>query len=221
MTRGFFVTGTDTGVGKTVVSCAIVRSFRARGMDVGVLKPVETGVPPAGPLDAQALRAAAGAPDSLEEVCPQSFLMPAAPTVAAAAEGRRVEADAIRAAWKLLSERHQWMVVEGAGGLLVPVWSGATMADLAAEFGLPLVLVVRGALGTINHTRLSLEAAAARGLRVAGVVICHVGGALSAADEANLASLREELGSLLIGEIPPLAEGQLPSPDALDLTALL
>ena len=221
MTRGFFVTGTDTGVGKTVVSCALARGLHARGVDVGVMKPSETGVEAAGPLDALALREAAGVEDPLDDVCPQAFALPAAPTVAAAAEGREVDADAIRSAWKRLAERHELMIVEGAGGLLVPIWAGATMADLAAELGLPLVLVVRGALGTINHTRLTLEAAAQRELTVAGVVISPVTGALSAADEANLDSLRTELGSLLAGEIPPLGAQPRPAADAIDLEALL
>ena len=88
---GLFVTGTDTEVGKTLVACTLVRALRARGIDVGVMKPVETGVGEGGPLDALALRRAAGAPDPLEAVCPQRFALPAAPTVAAAAEGREVD----------------------------------------------------------------------------------------------------------------------------------
>ena len=83
--RGFFVSGTDTGVGKTVVACALVRALRRRGLDAGVMKPIETGVGAEGPLDAQALRSAAAATEPLEEICPQTFALPAAPTVAAAA----------------------------------------------------------------------------------------------------------------------------------------
>jgi dethiobiotin synthetase len=116
-TRGFFVSGTDTGVGKTLVACALVRAMRRRGLDVGVMKPIETGVGAAGPLDAQALRSAAAASEPLEEICPQSFALPAAPTVAAASEGRAVEVDAIRDAFARLSGRHDWLVAEGAGGL--------------------------------------------------------------------------------------------------------
>ena len=84
---GFFVSGTDTGVGKTVVGCALVRAIRGRGLDVGVMKPIETGVGAEGPLDAQALRSAAAATEPLEEICPQTFALPAAPTVAAASAG--------------------------------------------------------------------------------------------------------------------------------------
>jgi len=219
--RGFFVTGTDTGVGKTVVACALVRGLRARGVDVGGMKPIETGVQDEGPRDALALREAAGGGDALDAVCPQRFALPAAPTVAAAAEGRRVELDAVRRAFAALAARHDCLVVEGAGGLLVPAAEGVSMADLAGELGLPLVVVARASLGTINHTRLTLEAAAARRLALAGVVISHGSAPLTAAERENLAALRAELGSRLVGEIPTLAPGELPDPRCLDLDALL
>ena len=174
------------------------------------MKPIETGVGQAGPLDALALRAAAGDVDPLDDVCPQRFALPAAPTVAAAAEGRRVELWAVRRAFERLSARHDCVIVEGAGGLLVPVAEQQCMADLARDLDLPLIVVARAALGTINHTLLTLEAAVARGLSVAGVVISHASGPLSPADAANLEALRRALDSALLGEIPPLAPGQPP-----------
>ena len=173
----------------------------------------------AGPLDALALRAAAGDVDPLDDVCPQRFALPAAPTVAAAAEGRRVELWAVRRAFERLSARHDCVIAEGAGGLLVPVAEQQCMADLARDLDLPLIVVARAALGTINHTLLTLEAAVARGLSVAGVVISHASGPLSPADAANLEALRRALDSALMGEIPPLAPGQHPPPDAIDLDA--
>ena len=141
--------------------------------------------------------------------------------MAARAERRAVDLAAIDAAVGRLRAQREFLVAEGAGGLLVPIAAGCSMADLAARLGLPLVVVARAALGTINHTRLTLAAAHARGLRVAGVVISHTGGALPAADLANLALLREELGALRIGEIPPFAAGELPDPEQLDLDALI
>jgi dethiobiotin synthetase len=219
--RGLFVTGTDTGVGKTLVACALVRALRARGLDVGVMKPVETGVGEGGPLDALALRRAAGVVDPLEEICPEQFALAAAPTVAARAERRAVDLQALLAGFEGLASRHAMLVVEGAGGLLVPVARGATMADLAREMGLPLVVIARAALGTINHTLLTLEAAAARGLALAGVVISHCDGRLSQPDEANLTELRRALGSRLVGEIPPLDAGALPPEHVIDLDLLL
>lgn len=219
--RGLFVTGTDTGVGKTVVACALAAALRARGLDVGAMKPIETGVGRGGPLDALALRAAAGADDPLDDVCPQRFALPAAPTVAAEREGRWVDLRAVDRAFRRLAARHALLVVEGAGGLLAPAAAGATMADLAARLGLPLLLVTRAAIGTINQTRLALEAAARRGLRVAGVVVSHGPRRISRADALNLAALRAELGPRLVGEVKPLRRGQAPRAGALHVERLL
>lgn len=212
---GFFVTGTDTGVGKTMVACALARGLRRRGLDVGVMKPVETGVGSEGPLDAKALQAASGCADPLGEICPVALPLAAAPAVAATEAGLRIELSWLREKFKTLAARHAFMVVEGAGGLLVPLSSQETMADLAAELGLPLVVVARGRLGTINHTRLTIEAALARGLPLAGVVVSHADGPLAAADRANLAALRAWLGDRLAGEIPPIAPGTSPAFDTI------
>jgi len=221
VSRGLFVTGTDTGVGKTLVACALAAALRARGIDVGAMKPVETGVGPEGPSDAQALSAAARASDPLDAVCPQRFALPAAPSVAAAEAGCRVDLGAIRRAFDALTRRHEWLVVEGAGGLLVPLHDDFTMGELARELELPLLVVARAALGTINHTRLTLEAAAARGLRVAGVVISHGAVPIAPADAANLGALRGALGRLLRGEIPTLADGESVPAGAIDIDGLL
>jgi dethiobiotin synthetase len=155
--RGFFVSGTDTGVGKTVASCALVQGLRARGIDVGVMKPIETGVGSDGPLDAQALREAAGVEDSLGEICPLQFALPAAPNVAAAAEGRGIDLAFLLRSFDALAARHDVMVVEGAGGLLVPTADTCDMGDLARQFELELIVVARMGLGTINHTLLTLR----------------------------------------------------------------
>ncbi len=215
--RSLFVTGTDTGVGKTVVSTTVVRGLRARGVDVGAMKPAETGVESAGPLDAQALRTAAGETDPLDLVCPFQFAMPAAPNVAAAAEGRSVALEPIRSAFAELEARHECVVVEGAGGLLVPVTDEADMADLALDLGLPVLVVARASLGTINHTLLTLAELDRRGLECVGVVVSHSDGPLSNADTANLGDLRRQLGARLIGEIPPLAPDEQPSASSIDL----
>lgn len=204
--RGWFVTGTDTGVGKTVAGCAIVRGLRAAGIDVGVMKPAETGVGSEGPLDAQALRAAAGVEDPLDEICPFQFALPAAPNVAAAAEGREVDLAALEAGFEKLAARHEVMLVEGAGGLLVPVTDGFDMGELAVRLGLDVMVIARMALGTINHTLLTLRELERRGVPVAGVVLSESEGPLSQADEANLAHLRGELGDLILDEIRSQAD---------------
>jgi len=217
---GIFVTGTDTGVGKTVAACALIAAFRERGLKVGAMKPIETGVGRDGPLDAIALRAAAGGRDPLDVVCPQQFALPAAPNVAARAEDREVDFASIDAAFERVKSGCDRVIVEGAGGLLVPIGPGDTMAELARRLELPLLVVARASLGTINHTCLTLEVAASKGLRVLGVVISHAAGPLSAADASNLAGLNEILGDQLLGEIPPLGPGQPAPRSAIDLDAL-
>ena len=237
---GLFITGTDTGVGKTLVSCALARGLRGAGIDVGVMKPVETGVGPAGPEDARSLIRAAEVRDELELVCPVQYAMPAAPEASAAAAaataaaeesgksdvrgaGRDASAsiERILDAYATLSARHDLMLVEGAGGLLVPFDPKTTMADLADRLELHVLIVARASLGTINHTRLTLEACSTRCLDVLGVVVSHVTGPLSIADTQNLSVLKDWLGDDLIGEVPPLEASAEAAPADAGLDAVL
>lgn len=164
-----FVTGTDTGVGKTFVTCALARALRARGRRVGVVKPVETGVA-AAPEDALALRAAADDPAPLDDVCPYRFAAGLAPAVAARLEGVTVDVERLVAVIGRRAREADVCLVEGAGGLLVPVAGRITWAELAARLGLPVLIVAANRLGTVNHCALTARAAAAAGLRVAGFV---------------------------------------------------
>ncbi len=217
---GIFVTGTDTGVGKTVVSRALIAAFRKAGLKVGAMKPIETGVGEEGPLDAIAMRDAGGVTDPLETICPQQFALPAAPNAAARAEGREVDIAAIDAAYETLAKGRDLMVVEGAGGLLVPIRDDWTMAELARRLDLPLLVVARASLGTINHTALTLEVAASKELPVLGVIISHGCRPISAADASNLLVLKNFLGNRLIGEILPLGPTEAPPSDAIEIDAL-
>lgn len=221
MAGGLFITGTDTGVGKTVVSCALARGLRAAGVDVGVMKPAETGVLDAGPLDALAMIRAAEVEDELELVCPIQFEMPAAPQASAIAANQVVSIGRIHDAFRELASRHSFMLVEGAGGLLVPLDEKTTMADLAEQLELPVLIVARASLGTINHTLLTLEACATRCLDVVGVVLSHGAVALSDADARNLEILRQSLAEHLIGEIFPQARPEETSPEEAGLNAVL
>ena len=226
--KGLFITGTDTGVGKTVVTCALARGLRAAGIDVGVMKPVETGVPASGPEDAQALMHAAGVGvgvgDELDLVCPIQYAMPAAPEAAAAAEGAESSVssiDRIHRAFSTLSERHAFTLVEGAGGILVPFDEKTTMADVAKRLETPVLVVARASLGTINHTLLTLEACASRGLDVIGVVLSHATGVLSEADTHNLEVLKRALGDRLLGEVLPQSQPAEVAPVDAGLDAVL
>lgn len=202
---GVFITGTDTGCGKTSVGCALAAEIRARGHKLAVLKPVETGCEERDgdrrAEDALALAEAADDRRSAEQVCPYRFALPAAPTVAARAEGAEIELETIQRAYRGACEAAEIVLVEGAGGALVPVTESCDMLALASLLELPLLLVARAALGTINHTRLTLEAARQRGQQVLGVVISHTEPALTAADRANLDALISELGDRCLGEL--------------------
>ncbi len=219
--RGLFVSATDTGVGKTLVACELIRRLRRRGIDACGMKPVETGVGEDGPLDALALHAASGGGDPLEEVCPQRFVLAAAPVVAAEAEQRCVDLAALRSAFARLAARHECVIVEGAGGVSVPLTPALDMAGLAAQLELPVLVVARARLGTINHTLLTLDALRAHALRPAGVVVSRGDGVLSAADERNLAYLRAILADLWLGDIPFLEKGVGVPERALDVDRIL
>jgi dethiobiotin synthetase len=171
--RGFFVTGTDTGVGKTRVACGLARALRERGHDVGVMKPAETGVPEGAELgpDGLALRVAARSDDPPERVSPYRFPLAASPLAAARAAGASIELGPVGAAFKALAARHDVLVVEGAGGWAVPFGAETDTAHVAALLGLPVLVVARRGLGTVNHARLTVDAVRAAGLAVAAVVL--------------------------------------------------
>ncbi|HPM85383.1 MAG TPA: dethiobiotin synthase [Candidatus Anammoximicrobium sp.] len=176
---GLFITGTDTGVGKTRVAACIARTFAGSGLRVGVYKPVASGCRRvAGELiseDAVELWEAAGRPGELSEVCPQRFAAPLAPPLAARAEGRAVDVTRLRYGLEYWRRRADLVLVEGAGGLLSPLTETEFVADLAADFGFPLLVVAANALGVINQTLQTLIVASVfrGGLEVAGVVLNH------------------------------------------------
>jgi dethiobiotin synthetase len=173
---GVFVTGTDTGVGKTVIAGALAMLLRERGLRVGVFKPVATGCRRDVRLglvseDAEFLAHCADTEATLEQVNPVRYAGELAPMVAAEHTKRPIDWEAIRRQWAYHQAQSDFVVVEGAGGLLVPIDRKHNMADLAGEWQLPMVIVARAGLGTINHTLLTIEAVRRRKLELAGVVI--------------------------------------------------
>lgn len=169
MAGGLFITGTDTGVGKTYAAALLLRHLRGeRGQDAVGFKPICCG----GREDAEALHAASGGDAilPLNAVNPVWLRAPAAPYAAAMVEGRSVDVALVRETFTALRTRHQVVVVEGIGGWLVPIDRTFTVADLAAEFGLPVVVVVRNRLGALNHAALTVGAVRAGGLPCAGFV---------------------------------------------------
>lgn len=202
--RGLLITGTDTGVGKTVVGCGLARMLRNKGYSVGVLKPVETGwdgPPGSWPPDARMLAEGAQVDDPPQLVAPCVYRQPLAPLVAARLSGRPVDLEKIEAAWRALQNR-DWVLVETAGGLSVPVTEKLDWAALAARWQLPVLVVARPTLGTINHTFLTVHYARSWSLPVVGVVICGYPDRPDLAERTNPQIIEEWCQVPVLGIIP-------------------
>ena len=166
MTRGIFVTGTDTEIGKTAITAGLAAVLKRRGINAGVMKPISAG----GRADAELLKWAVRSNESLDTINPIYLRDPLSPNIAARREEKILDLAPVFDAFNHLSKIHDCLLVEGVGGLLVPITDDVLVADLAARFDLPLLIVARAALGTINHTLLTIEAARARGLQINSVI---------------------------------------------------
>lgn len=222
--RGLFITGTSTEVGKTYVAALVARALVAAGHRVGVYKPAASGcVNEDGTLvasDAVALWDAAGRPGELEAVCPQRYAAPLAPHLAARAEGKELSSDLLRDGLPYWSDRCDIVLVEGAGGLMSPMGDDDYVADLACEFGYPLVVVAANQLGVINQTLQTLITAATfrDGLDVAGVVLNDVRDpSTDASAEHNLIELRQRCVPPVLGHVAWHAQASDPSIDWFSL----
>jgi len=207
MTKGIFITGTDTGVGKTYVAVNIAAALKRRGIDAGVMKPVETGCRVrAGrlvPRDTLRLIKTAGVCDSISLVNPYRFHNPVAPFVAAGLENKKIEPVKIISTYQKLSKRHNFMIVEGAGGIMVPLSRTYLYLDLAEDVGLPVMIVARPGLGTINHTLLTIAALRAREIPIAGVVVNYTESRKPGlAEKTNPEVIEKISGVKVLGIIP-------------------
>jgi dethiobiotin synthetase len=169
--EGIFVTGTGTGVGKTVLAAVTAHSLAATGKAVAVFKPAVTGLEEPGEADHELLRRAAGSSQSDAEIAPYRYDPAASPHLAAELAGERIERDVLLAAARSAAEGADTVVCEGVGGFLAPLSRDYLVRDLAVDLGLPLAIAASPGLGTINHTLLTIAAARAAGLRVAVVVL--------------------------------------------------
>ncbi len=207
-----FLTGTDTDVGKTYVAARLVRALRRAGHDTVGLKPICCG----GREDAEALHAAAEGAVTLNDVNPVWLRAPAAPYAAAMIEGRAIDLDLIRETFTRLRTAHASLIVEGVGGWRVPITRDLAISDLAAEFGLPVAVVVANRLGALNHTWLTVESIRAAGLVCAGVILNHTQPPSSEPDLAattNRAVLEDLLDVPILFEVGfEQAEVALPAP---------
>ncbi|GGJ54996.1 dethiobiotin synthase [Virgibacillus salexigens] len=170
--KGFFITGTDTGIGKTFVGAGIAGALKQQGVDVGVFKPMLSGEKREDPMsDTSILKAFSGDANSLEQITPFQFAEPLAPYVAAKREGRLITLEKLVQAWEKIQHTHDFFIIEGAGGLAVPFGREYSAAHVAKAIGMPLLLVARVGLGTVNHIWLTIAYAKQLGIEIAGIIL--------------------------------------------------
>lgn len=167
MHKGIFITGTDTGVGKTIVTAGISLALKNKGINIGVMKPISTG----GIQDAKFLLNFIGLKDDIRLVNPVSFKNPLAPYIAGKIENRKINTNKIFTAFNKLKKLHEFIIVEGIGGVLVPILKDYFVLDLIKDFKLPVVIVSRAGLGTINHTLMTIKVLEQKRVKILGVVM--------------------------------------------------
>jgi dethiobiotin synthetase len=211
--RGVFITGTDTGVGKTVVACALVRALRTQGARVAVMKPVASGAmaTPDGlrNADALALMEAAATTADYPDVNPYCFEPAVSPHIAAKEAGIEVDTGLIRHKFDALAADSDWVVVEGAGGWFAPISEHQTMADLAWALSVPALMVVGLKLGCLNHAQLTRLGVEAQGVSLAGWIASEVDPTMMRI-AANLAALERLLGERPLAVLPHGADARAP-----------
>lgn len=200
MRKGIFITGTNTGIGKTVAACCIIRALKSKGIDCGVMKPVQC----AG-NDSRRLLKCLGRCEPIDLVNPFYVKYPYAPPVAFKKEKIRFDKRKVISAYKRLSQEHQFMVVEGAGGLLVPLTENYFISDLILDLGLPVVIVALAALGAINHTLLTVECARIRKIKIAGIIFNHLSRKSGIPEKTNPRLIKKLSGLPVLGVIPYLS----------------
>jgi dethiobiotin synthetase len=215
---GLFITGTDTGVGKTYVTAMIAARLHEEGVKVGTYKPACSGSmlgEDGRPLweDIEALRRATGDEHDRQRISPQRFSAPLAPPVAASLEGRIVDAGLLRTGAYWWEDHCEFLLIEGVGGWLCPLTDSETVADLAVDLRVPLLIVARASLGTINHALLTVEAARHRRVPIAGIVLSETDVVARAADTlANVIEIEKRCDVPVLGIVPHNALDCLPAP---------
>jgi dethiobiotin synthetase len=201
MNAGIFITGTDTGVGKTYVTAALLAELRRRGVRAAAFKPIACGA--GGRRDAEIYAELMNHEQPLDAINPIYLSHPLAPSVAAKLERKRIDMRRVGVAYRRLAADYPIVLIEGAGGLLVPIRENYFVADMAKTLGLPLLVVARLGLGTINHSLLTVRAARAIGLKVRGMVLNDtVGGKRGLAAKTNIEAVPELCGVPLLGVMP-------------------
>jgi dethiobiotin synthetase len=207
--RGCFITGTDTGVGKTVVTAALAAAFAKQGYSVGVMKPIETGVATERRSDAVRLKRAAQVTDSLDLIRPFAFRLPLAPLDAARSERRSIKLSAIMHAYRKLRSQHDLLLVEGVGGVHVPITPTSDVLDLIVKMKAPALVVGRAGLGGVNHALLAINALRQRKIPIVALVLNWTTPAKTAVarrqERSTVRLLRESARMPVIGPLPYFA----------------
>lgn len=199
--KGIFIAGTDTGVGKTFVAGGIAAALKSKGINVGVFKPFESGIA-SGHSDHKFLKEKSGSQDSDDWICPYRFEEAIAPAIAAERAGIMIDWCHVTDCFESIVIKHDFVIVEGSGGLLVPLAPGKTNIDLIRECGFPVLLVARLGLGTINHTLLSLEVLESRKIPCVGVVLNQTTEQTGLAEETNPKILSQLSPVPILGIVP-------------------
>ncbi len=203
--KGIFVTGTDTEIGKTVIAGGLAAKLKQTGANVGVMKPISTG----DMTDAEYLKHAAQVDDPLDMINPVSLCHPLAPSVSANIEGKLVDMSQISKAYSILKQKYDYLIVEGVGGIAVPINDDKLVVDLIKYLGLPIIIVANAGLGTINHTMLTVEYARQHQITILGIVLN-----LFQSEKASLAELTNPIEIERVTQIPVL--GVVPFDEQID-----
>ena len=217
--QGIFVAGTDTGVGKTIIAGGLAAFYRTRSLRVGVMKPIESGCERLEdglhPHDALFLKKMSSSSDDLDDIVPYRLEHPLTPSVAADLAGVEIDLARIHRAYRRLEDRHDVMLVEGVGGLLAPLFHHLNSVDVIRLLAIPLIVVARNALGTINHTLLTVEHARRNGLNIIGIIINNCSSSPDLSAETNPQVIEALAGVPLLGVMP-----YVPPPQQGDASAL-
>ena len=209
--NGIFVTGTDTEIGKTLIACGFAALLKQSGVEVGVMKPISTG----DTRDAELLRHAAQVDDPIDLINPITLRYPLAPSVSANIEGRHIDLSAVTRAHTTLKTKYDYMIVEGVGGIAVPITDDKMVVHLIKEIGLPILIVADAGLGTINHTMLTVAFARQYGIQIVGIVLNRFRSEKVSFVEMTNPSEIERMTQIPVIGVVPFDEGlSKPNPDS-------
>ena len=210
MTRGIFITGTGTEIGKTVIAGGLAAALKQSGIDVGVMKPISTG----DTADARFLKHAAQVDDALSLINPIHLRHPLAPSVAARMENVEIDLSRVEIAFAALQQRYDFLIVEGVGGIAVPIRDDFLVAQLVKQLALPILIVATTGLGTLNHTLLTVAFAQQFGIQIAGIVLNGLRPERSGLAEAtNPIEIEKLTGIPVVGVVPYEKQLDMPEPD--------